>query len=170
MHVRLSNGGHRQSISVGLAFLLQFASASSTSADFLYFTDVRSPTADGGRIQRIRTDGTDLMRLAELGNGLRGIAINESTEELFWTNVNSDTIERVSFSHRQPQRIFRGGLEFPQDLAVDENTSRLVWIDASRNTIESVALDGSDRQMILDNAHGRAIAIRFLVHRLQTVH
>ena len=82
----------RMSISVGLVVLLFFASASSTFADSLDLTDVLSPTSNHSRIQQIRTDGTDSIKRGELVDGLRGIAINEVTEALFWSNFNSDTI------------------------------------------------------------------------------
>ena len=147
------------SLIVSLAFLLTFSHARYAFAEFLYFTEVFSPTFLDGRVQRIRTDGTELLNLKEVDDGLRGIAIDESAAELYWTNVESDTIVKFSSSKQTPQVVVSTGLAFPQDLVIDQNGGTLIWMDSLFDHIESADLDGTNRNVLASGVVGAAVTI-----------
>jgi hypothetical protein len=141
--------------------LALFACCSTTTAEeFLYFVDVFAPSFEDGKIQRIQTDGTNSITVANLDSRLRGLAINPSSQELFWSNVElGATIQRAAADNPVPQTIVSAGLRFPIDLSIDESGGRLYWIDRITETIESIAFDGSDRRVDVNGVQGAAMDV-----------
>jgi hypothetical protein len=113
----------------------------------LYFTNVS--LRDGG-IERITSDGAVREILHDVGDGLRGIAVDEGSNSLFWTDVDTDRIESTDLygSSGEPFGVITAGVEFPFGIDVSRSARRLFWADQSLEHVESSNLDGTERQVL----------------------
>ncbi|KAM6923420.1 pro-epidermal growth factor [Xenentodon cancila] len=85
----------------------------------------------------------------------RGITVHPLAQKLFWTDVGSrPAVERVSLDGRDRVVIASTGLVSPTGLTIDFTDDRLFWCDQRRGSIESATLDGSNRQVVLENQVG----------------
>lgn len=74
---------------------------------------------------------------------------------LFWTDVGvRPSVERASLGGEGRVIIANTDLLWPSGLAIDFTVERLFWCDQRRGVVESAALDGSDRQVLLDKQVG----------------
>ena len=103
-----------------------------------------------GRIESVAADGSDRQVVREVGTGLRGIAVDANTNSLFWTDVDSDRIERVDLDAPSgvPSGVVTTGLDFAQDLDLSGSAGKLFWAEAGLSRVESSDLDGSSRSVL----------------------
>ena len=126
----------------------------------LYVASLFEPSFSNGRIETLNTNGTGRQVVREVGGGLRGIAVDETGNGLFWSDVDSDRIERVPLDSpgNSPTGVVTSGLLFPQDLDYSPSTGSLFWVDATANLVERSDLDGGNRAPVF-NANSTAIAV-----------
>lgn len=77
--------------------------------------------------------------------------------KLFWTDIGSHpAVESASLKGKDRVVIASTNLVSPSGLTVDFTDDRLFWCDQRRGLVETAALDGSDRQVLLENHVGEA--------------
>ena len=59
------------------------------TAETLYVSSNFDPTFSDGRIERVIAEGGVRQVVREVGGGLRGIAVDVSSNSLFWTDVDT---------------------------------------------------------------------------------
>lgn len=67
---------------------------------------------------------------------------------LYWTDVNTDTIERISMDGTSRTVLHSTGLSRTFGITLDYVTQTLYWIDYDTDTIESSTTDGSNRRLL----------------------
>ena len=94
----------------------------------------------------------------EVGGGLRGIAVDVSSNSLFWTDVDSDRIERVDLNAPSgaSSGVVTTGLAFPQDLDLSVSAGKLFWAELrTQSVVEASNLDGSARSVLFSAVNKR---------------
>lgn len=119
------------------------------TAETLYVANFFDPPS-AGRIERVSADGGVRQVVREVGGGLRGIAVDVRSNSLFWTDVDSDRIERVDLNAPSgaSSGVVTTSLVFPQDLDVSVTAGKLFWAEAGQNRVEASNLDGSARSVL----------------------
>lgn len=70
---------------------------------------------------------------------------------MFWTNmVKPPLIERAKMDGTSKETLFSEGLRQPVELAVDIKSKKLFWMDVELKRIEMASLDGSNRQVLVE--------------------
>ncbi|XP_031722719.1 pro-epidermal growth factor [Anarrhichthys ocellatus] len=114
----------------------------------MYWTDKGQSTVDCSTL-------TGLNRETIVSKGLekpRGIAVHPLTKKLFWTDIGAHpVVESGSLKGKDRAVIARTNLVSPSGLTIDFTEDRLFWCDQMRGLVETAALDGSDRQVLLEN-------------------
>ncbi|XP_046657715.1 low-density lipoprotein receptor-related protein 4-like isoform X4 [Daphnia pulicaria] len=72
-----------------------------------------------------------------------------ASQTIFWTDVESDVINRAFWNGSNQQTLVANDLESPAGLAVDWVTKKLYWTDAGTNRIEVSNLDGTLRSLLI---------------------
>ena len=143
-------------------FAALFVRSEAIAGPTLYVTSVFEPTFAHGRIEIERieiasieagwvtADWTVREPVREVGGGLRGIEVDVRSNSLFWTDVNSDRIERVDLNApwRAPSGVVTTGLSFPQDLELSISAGKLFWSDSTLMHVETSNLDGTGRSVL----------------------
>lgn len=129
------------------------------TAETLYVADFFDPPS-AGRIERVTTDGGVRQVVREVGAGLRGIAVDVSSNSLFWTDVDSDRIERVDLNAPSgaSSGVVTTGLDFPQDLDLSGSAGKLFRAEPTPEQVKASNLDGSARS-VLFSANTVAIGV-----------
>ncbi|TMS17199.1 Pro-epidermal growth factor [Larimichthys crocea] len=97
----------------------------------------------------------------------RGIAVHPLAKKLFWTDIGSHpAVESASLKGKDRVVIASTNLVSPSGLTVDFTDDRLFWCDQRRGLVETAALDGSDRQVLLENHVGRPFDLAVFEDRL----
>ncbi|KAE8285591.1 Pro-epidermal growth factor [Larimichthys crocea] len=87
--------------------------------------------------------------------------------KLFWTDIGSHpAVESASLKGKDRVVIASTNLVSPSGLTVDFTDDRLFWCDQRRGLVETAALDGSDRQVLLENHVGRPFDLAVFEDRL----
>lgn len=87
--------------------------------------------------------------------------------KLFWTDIGAQpAVESASLEGKDRAVIVSTNLLTPSGLTIDFTEDRLFWCDQRRGMVETAALDGSDRQVLLENQVGEAC----LTHTHSQVH
>lgn len=77
--------------------------------------------------------------------------------KLFWTDLGAQpVVERTSLEGKNRVIIASTNLVSPSGLTIDFTEDRLFWCDQRKGVVETAALDGSDRQVLLENQVGEA--------------
>lgn len=77
--------------------------------------------------------------------------------KLFWTDIGAQpVVESASLEGKSRAIVASTNLMSPSGLTVDFTEDRLFWCDLRRGVVETAALDGSHRQVLLDNQVGEA--------------
>lgn len=77
--------------------------------------------------------------------------------KLFWTDIGTQpVVEGASLEGKNRVLIASTDLVSPTGLTIDFTEVRLFWCDQRRGVVETAALDGSDRQVLLENQVGEA--------------
>uniref|UniRef100_A0A8C2X8Q0 Epidermal growth factor n=1 Tax=Cyclopterus lumpus TaxID=8103 RepID=A0A8C2X8Q0_CYCLU len=97
----------------------------------------------------------------------RGIAVHPLAKKLFWTDIGAHpVVERSSLEGKERTVIASTDLVSPSGLTIDFTEDRLFWCDQRRGRVETAALDGSDRQVLLENQVGRPFDLAVFEDRL----
>lgn len=118
------------------------------TAETLYVVNFFDPPS-AGRIERVTADGTRQV-VREVGAGLRAIAVDVSSNSLFWSDVDSDRIERVDLKAASgaSSGVVTTGLDFPQDLDLSVSAGKLFWAEPGLERVEASNLDGTARSVL----------------------
>lgn len=77
--------------------------------------------------------------------------------KLFWTDVGAQpVVESGSLEGKSRVIVASTNLVAPSGLTIDFTEDRLFWCDLRRGVVETASLDGSHRQVLLDNQVGEA--------------
>jgi DNA-binding beta-propeller fold protein YncE len=128
------------------------------SADTIYFVDIVPGFSDGS-IRRINTDGSGLDTVLTTGSGVRSLDLDPIAGNIYWTDTNTPSINRVGVDGSDPVTIFTFAVEFPSAIAVDPEGGRVYWGDQLTNRLERVTLDGDNPQTVRSTLFHRGIAI-----------
>ncbi len=95
------------------------------------------------QIFRSALDGSNLETIFSGGGNIRGIAIDEQQQRLYWC----DSFQRAIFSSTldgDSTHAVVSNLSFPVDLALDVERNHMYWTDLSAGTIGRADLDGGN--------------------------
>lgn len=92
--------------------------------------------------------------ISEHLNKPRDIEVDAINGVIYWTDWGkSPYIGKARYDGTGFYRIIDTGLQWPNGLAVDVTGNRIYWCDGGTRKIESSALDGTDRRVLLTEAH-----------------
>nr|XP_033488398.1 pro-epidermal growth factor isoform X2 [Epinephelus lanceolatus] len=118
----------------------------------MYWTDKSQSTVDCSTL-------VGLNRETIVSKGLekpRGIAVHPLAKKLFWTDIGAQpVVESASLEGKDRAVIASTNLVSPSGLTIDFTEDLLFWCDQRRGVVETAALDGSGRQVLLENQVGR---------------
>ncbi|MCZ6673937.1 MAG: hypothetical protein O7C75_13475 [Verrucomicrobia bacterium] len=108
-------------------------------------------TDRGASIVRIADlDGSNLQTLIpSAGTNVRGIAIDLTTDDLFYADNGANIIYRARLNGSERAAIVSTDLNFPADLALDRGAAKLYWCDRDNNRIERANYDGTGRESLI---------------------
>ncbi|XP_021915388.1 low-density lipoprotein receptor-related protein 4 isoform X2 [Zootermopsis nevadensis] len=101
------------------------------------------------RMRQLENSDVDMVIPVDGIRSVIALAWDSDSDSIFWTDVESDTINRAHLNGSQQEVIVSSNLESPAGLAVDWVTSKLYWTDAGTNRIEVSNLDGSMRGLLV---------------------
>ncbi|CAL4168163.1 unnamed protein product, partial [Meganyctiphanes norvegica] len=83
----------------------------------------------------------------------RGIAVDSCSFRIYWTNWNSGapSIQRSFVSGLGVESIISSQIRMPNGMAIDHSAEKLYWGDARLDKIERCNLDGTNREIILQD-------------------
>ncbi|XP_019628781.1 PREDICTED: low-density lipoprotein receptor-related protein 4-like, partial [Branchiostoma belcheri] len=127
---------------------------------YLYWTD-----GERGTIERMALNGSEEDTHEVVLQGLdrpRAIVVISDTNYMYWTDWGeSPSVKRASMevNATDVQNLVEGDLSWPNGLVVDSNEGKLYIGDGNNTKIEAALLDGSDRQLILDESSGHVYGL-----------
>ncbi|XP_047441304.1 pro-epidermal growth factor [Mugil cephalus] len=129
----------------------------------MYWTDKSLATIDCSTL-----DGLHKQRIISTGlEKPRGVAVHPLAKKLFWTDIGAQpVVECASLEGTDRAVIASTNLVLPTGLTIDFTDDRLYWCDQRRGLIETAALDGSGRQVLLENQVGRPFDLAVFEDRL----
>lgn len=108
--------------------------------------------------------------LALVAEGLhkpRGLALNPSSAQMYWTDWGDRPHIGVAYMDGKDQEAFVDkDVHWPNGLTIDYPTERLYWVDAKIGSMESILLNGEDRKMVRRNAEWHAYNVQVLGDQL----
>lgn len=97
----------------------------------------------------------------------RGIALNPSSAQMFWTDWGKRPHIGVSYMDGAEQDTFvEKDVHWPNGLTIDYPSSRLYWVDAKTGKLESILLNGNDRQLVRSHDTWHPFDVKLLGDRL----
>jgi hypothetical protein len=146
-------------------YLTMVVLATRGDGETLYFADVFRPDFSSGTIKSIKTDGTGLQTLVDVGGGLRSIAVDLVAGKVYWTDVDGPAIRRANLDGSGQENLVTAGLQWPRALVLDTGGSKMYWGDQVAGRVSSANLDGSNvtvvhstdfhAGLVLDGVHGK---------------
>ncbi len=116
------------------------------------FAEERISLAGVARIRRARLDGGDDETLISIGPAeAHGLAIDQATGDIYWSNYDTDTIRRVASDGQGTRVVFEDDLDCPKGVALKHDAGTIYWADAGNGTIYRANLNGTDVQVVLDD-------------------
>ncbi len=131
---------------------------SAQGAGFLYMADIFYPNFSDGRIERLNVVTQAVDTIVSVGGGLRGIAIDQTNQKLYWTDVTAKTISRSNLDGTSAAVIITTGLSWPMDIDADPAANWIAWGDQTLSQVAHAHLDGSGAQAIVSTPFGSGIA------------
>ncbi|XP_034739439.1 pro-epidermal growth factor [Etheostoma cragini] len=129
----------------------------------MYWTDKSQSTVDCSTL-------VGLNRITIVSKGLekpRDIAVHPLAKKLFWTDIGAvPVVESASLEGKDRAVVASTNLVSPSGLTIDFTEDRLFWCDQRRGLVETAALDGSERQVLLENQVGRPFDLAVFEDRL----
>ncbi|PSN54231.1 Low-density lipoprotein receptor-related protein 4 [Blattella germanica] len=101
------------------------------------------------RMRQLENSDVDMVIPVDGIRSAVALAWDSDSDLIFWTDVDSDTINRAHINGSQQSIIVNSNLESPAGLAVDWVTKKLYWTDAGTMRIEVSNLDGSMRGLLI---------------------
>lgn len=125
--------------------------------DTLYFLDQLR-----GAILSCNTDGTGIRTvLADCPRHPDGIAIDEESGHIYWTNMGRDfkqrdgSIERCRLDGSERRTIVAEGRTFtPKQLVIDKSSGHLYWCDREGMRVMRCTLDGEHIEVLVQTGEG----------------
>lgn len=114
----------------------------------LFFIDVFLPTFSDGFIEKLNSNGTGFESLISTGDGVRGIAVDPTKGEIYWSDTNRHVISKANLDGTNQKDIVTTGLEV-FDLDIDVKRKKIYWVDLLNQQIGHVNLDGTDQTVII---------------------
>lgn len=71
------------------------------------------------------------------------VPVPESRGRMYWTDWETDKIQRANLDGSQVEDLVTTGLDYPSGLALDVAGGKMYWIDAGTDKIQRANLDGS---------------------------
>ena len=71
------------------------------------------------------------------------VPVPESQGKMYWTDWESDKIQRANLDGSQVEDLVTTGLDAPSGLALDVDGGKMYWVDAGTDKIQRANLDGS---------------------------
>jgi DNA-binding beta-propeller fold protein YncE len=119
--------------------------------------DIFNPNFSDGSIERLNVDTHVVDTIVSIGGGLRGIAIDQTNQKLYWTDVDSKTISRSNLDGTFIVPIVTTGLSWPMDIDVDPIANWIAWGDQTVGDVGHAHLDGSGAGALLSTPFGSGI-------------
>ncbi|KAA3597867.1 MAG: T9SS C-terminal target domain-containing protein [Calditrichaeota bacterium] len=79
-----------------------------------------------------------------ISSAFGAFASNSFAQKIYWTDTNSDKIQRADLDGSNVEDLVSTGLMSPEGLALDLNSSKMYWVDFGTNKIQRANLDGSN--------------------------
>ncbi|MCK4413794.1 MAG: hypothetical protein KAY32_09635 [Candidatus Eisenbacteria sp.] len=124
----------------------------------LHFSQIFCPDWSSGYIHTVNTDGSGLQTVVDVGGGLRGIAVDQFAEKLYWSDVDSDVIQWADLDGGNPEAIVTTGMSWPMGIAVHPAADMLCWGDQTLAEIGAAHLDGAGAGPLLYTSFHSGIA------------
>lgn len=152
---------HSPRITATLASSALLGMAIEASAAGLVVSSLFDPALEDGRIEVLRTDGSDRQVVREIGSGLRAVAVDSTGTQLLWSDVNSDRIDQVNFANPvgRPTGIQTSGLQYPQAMKTSHTAGKIFWSDSIAGQVMSCDTDGANVQTLFASPSTLAIAL-----------
>jgi hypothetical protein len=127
------------------ALTCMILSAPRIEAATLLVSNLFEPTFSDGRIEIVQTDGSGRQVLRDVGGGLRGVDVDVAEGYVYWSDVDTVRIDRISLSNLvgEPEGVITSDLGFPQDLRLSTPAGKLLWTDTTLRQIQTSGMDGS---------------------------
>ena len=93
------------------------------------------PNLDGSGIEDLVTTGL---------RSPNGIALDVSGGKMYWTDQNTERIQRSNLDGSGVEDLVTTGLDWPLGIALDVSGGKMYWTDWYTNKIQRSNLDGSD--------------------------
>ena len=128
-------------------------------AEYMYWVESDSRS---GKIRRANLDGSNVQ---DLVTGLvfpQQIALDMTTEKMYWTDYNTSKIQRANLDGSNVEDIVTTDIINPWGLALDIAAGKMYWTDAGTLTVQRANLDGSNIETLvteLTNPHGLALDV-----------
>lgn len=149
------NGLGVSSVTLGAGTLPEGLAADATGR--VYWTEAAWTNA---RLQRVVHDLTNTVTLVPGGSVLRGIAVDEVGQKLYWTSSNLLTGSKVLRSSigggGAAPLIALSASANPRGIAVDRTANKIFWADFDQDALYSAGLDGSAAAVWLSLSPGSA--------------
>jgi len=149
--------------------------ATHVSTNYIYWVNFNKANTNG--IYRVRPNGTELLHVISTGigsNGIRGLAIDYSAGQMYFTNVFPHEtyveVSKVDGSYRKV--LVKKTSESPRELAVNPVKRLLYWIDLSQfPRIGKSSLDGTNWAPIVSSGivAPKDLTVDILTHDLYWV-
>ncbi|CAG2249585.1 unnamed protein product [Mytilus edulis] len=134
-----------------------------------YWNEAATPdgiAVDSSRQRLYYTDyGNELVAYLDLGSltltnvtttdihNPRGITLDTQNQVIYWTDWGSSPkIEKVNYDGTGRMLLANETLKYPNGIVLDTSTGKLIFCDAGTNKIESMNTDGSQRQVVFEDA------------------
>lgn len=140
-----------------IALVAASIAASTAPADNLIFAEINADFSGGG-ISRVRADGSGLVRLVEVGAGIRSVAVDSADHKIFWTDVDNYIIARCDMDGSNPENIISSGLSFPSAITVDSSGRNMYWLDQD-TWLQRTTTEGANPYVLNQTTTYRGIAI-----------
>ncbi|XP_063415706.1 low-density lipoprotein receptor-related protein 4-like [Mytilus trossulus] len=115
----------------------------------LYYTDYGNELVaylDLGSLTLMNVTTTDI-------HNPRGITLDTQNQVIYWTDWGSSPkIEKVNYDGTGRMVLANETLKYPNGIVLDTSTGKLIFCDAGTNKIESMNTDGSQRQVVFEDA------------------
>lgn len=126
-------------------------------ADDLIFAEI-NPDFSGGGVSRVRADGIGLVRLVEVGAGVRSVAVDSVDRKIYWTDVDNFAIGRSNMDGSSPEPFISSGLIFPSAIEVDVSGRNVYWLDQD-SWLARINTDGANLLVLNQTTTYRGLAI-----------
>ncbi|RWS26912.1 prolow-density lipoprotein receptor-related protein 1-like protein, partial [Leptotrombidium deliense] len=123
--------------------------------DYIFWVD-----SDDRSINRIRRDTTHHSVIAHSVESLEGIAVDWIADNIYWIDSSYDVIEVSRLNGSNRYVVVSGEMDKPEYIVVDPLKGYMFWSDSggSMTKIERASLDGSNRQLLINDSNGMSIS------------